>query len=81
MFALAFFSRVNNYLVVSLMLLADVFFIAVAPWFTSLVPMLATLSPPEFFNSVIGMGDKIFHSVACSLPKKQWAFYSLGENE
>ena len=38
------------------MLFADVVFVAMAPWFTSLIPMLLTLSPPEFFNSVIGMG-------------------------
>lgn len=55
------FCRVNKYLVVSLMLFADVVFVAVAPWFQSLVPMLLTLSPPEFFNSVIGMGN-IYHS-------------------
>ena len=42
------------------MLFADVVFVAVAPWFTSLVPMLLALSPPEFFNSVIGMGKNMF---------------------
>lgn len=48
--------HVDRFFLLGFALAADVVFIAAAPWMTSLAPLLAMMAPPEFFNSVIGMG-------------------------
>ena len=49
----------NRYLLTGCALLMAAIFIAIAPWFTQAQLLIAFMSPPEFFNGLIGMGKLV----------------------
>ena len=52
---------VNHQLLVAIALLCSAIFSATVPFSTSLITLLCTLGPPEFFGGVLGMGKILWN--------------------